>query len=137
MIYKVKFWPSPLDSLLKLKDSLFPSALNQVLLISKQTGKNLADLLMPKQKNLNLLKIKNRYRSCFRKEYQNQRLQNYSALSERLYTDIYSDCQHKPKSHLNNPRQANFLFACNYQSKWNTAVMVRFIAKWELSSSST
>ena len=99
MIYKVKFWPSPLDSLLKLKDSLFPSALNQVLLISKHKAKSLADLLMPKQKNLNLLKTKNRYRSCWRKEYQNQKLQNYSALSERLYTDIYSDCQHKPKSH--------------------------------------
>ena len=79
----------------------------------KAQGKKLGRPFNAKTKKLKLAKTKNRYRSCWRKEYQNQKLQNYSALSERLYTDIYSDCRHKPKSHLNNPRQANFLFACN------------------------
>ena len=65
----------------------------------KAQGKKLGRPFNAKTKKLKLAKTKNRYRSCWRKEYQNQKLQNYSALSERLYTDIYSDCRHKPKSH--------------------------------------
>ena len=76
----------------------------------KANGKKLGRPFNAKTKKLKLAKTKNRYRSCWRKEYQNQKLQNYSALSERLYTDIYSDCHHKPKSHLNNPKTNNLPF---------------------------
>ena len=57
----------------------------------KANGKKLGRPFNAETKNLNLLKTKNRYRSCWRKEHLNQKLQKFSVLSEQLYADTCSD----------------------------------------------